>query len=189
MEDVRRALDKDPNAVAYTVDDGIINDLIPRASDQLISILQHPIDHATVTDEKRRGDQITIGNDGILEITVSYAIANSVSAASITADFATWYPLDVTKIDTDGYVLRCYGVTAPPGRNDRMVAKVSYDGGYAAIPDRFVQATARLAAVMFVQRRAPAGTISYPQTGQVITPSAFPSDVMDLIRRDIRTRP
>ncbi len=189
MEDVRRALDRNANDAAYTVDDGIINDLIPRASDQLVAILQHPIDHATITDEKRRGDQVTIGNDGILEITVSYAIANSVSAASITADFATWCTLDTTRIDIDGYVLRCYGATAPLGRNDRMVAKISYDGGYTTIPDRFVQATARLAAVMFVQRRAPAGTISYPQTGQVITPSAFPSDVYDLIRRDIRTRP
>jgi len=188
MADVREALDKDPNKAAYTVDDGAINSMIPRASDQIADILQHPIDHATVTDESRRGEQVLLANDGVLEITVSRAIANSVSAASITADFATWYTLDTTKIDIDGYVLRCFGVTAPISRNARMIAKVSYDGGYTTIPDRFVQATARLTAFMFMKRRAPFEVVQ-GANGQVMVPTGFPKDVLELIQRDIRVRP
>ena len=189
MADVREALDKDPNASAYAVDDGVINDLIPRASDEIDVICQHSFNNEVLTNQTRRGEQVVLAGDGVLEITAPKAIVNSISAASITADMKTWAALNVTLCDIDKYILRFYNVTAPIGRGSRMIARISYDGGYSVIPDRIIQATARLTAFMFMKRRAPFETTAFPQVGQVVIPSQLPPDVLELLQRDMRTRP
>lgn len=161
-----------------TVDDAAITERLPRAAAVLDEFCQHSFDDETVTDEVRsKGGQVLLDRDGVLEITVSKANIQTLTAAAVTLDMVTWYPLDLSRCVTDTYLARFYGYNGPASRSRRMIAKISYQGGYAVVPDLINYAATRITAFLFFVRTAPFEVTAYPSVGQVTIPAKIPPDV------------
>ncbi len=175
LEDARTELVRAVGST--TVDDGAISERLPRAAAVIDEFCEHSFNAATVVDEQRRGEAVAMDNNGRLQITAAMANVRTLTAASITADFQTWYALDVSRCDVDAYVLTFYGVTAPVGRNSRLVARLSYEGGYDPIPDLLRHCAARVTAFLFMVRNAPFEVTAFPSVGQVTIPAKLPPDV------------
>lgn len=161
-----------------TVDDSAITERLPRAAAVLDEFCQHSFDDETVTDELRsKSGQAQFDREGVLEMTASKANVQTLTAASYTLDMQTWHQLDLSRCVIDAYVLRFYGVTGPASRSRRIIAKLSYQGGYAVVPDLINYAAARIAAFLFFVRTAPFEVTAYPSVGQVSIPAKIPPDV------------
>lgn len=175
LADVREELDKAPGA--SDVDDQAINNRIPRAADVINEFCRHSFDDEAITAERRNGEAVLRDADGLIQITASKANVQTLTAARITADMQTWHTLDITRCDIDRYVLTFYGATAPVGRSARLVAELTYRGGYANIPELVRYCASRTVAFMFMARRAPFEATAFPAAGQVIIPAKLPPDV------------
>lgn len=190
LADVREELDKAPDA--SPVDDQAITNRLSRAADVIGEFCGHSFDDEPIVAERRRGESVLYSFvENYIQITASKANVQTLSAARITADLQTWYDLDVAKCDIDSYVLTFFGPTAAVGRNSRLVAELTYQGGYATIPDMIRYCAARTTAFMFMARRAPFEATAFPAAGAVTIPAKLPPDVVSALSTSkyLRRRP
>ena len=172
-----------------TIDDNAIQERILRVTALINSYCRQWLDDRTITDEARRGEQVNYSSEGDLTITVSSALVRSVTAASITSDFISWYPLDVTRIDLDSFKVRFVRPRTIPAIGPRIYAKISYVGGYNPTPLDLRQTAARWVAFSYHKREAPFDTTAFPAVGQVTIPASLPGDIEMMLATYIRRMP
>jgi len=190
LAQVREELAKQGTSAA---DDAAITARIPRACGWLDRECRYTpapgkraFDDEAVVGEIRRGEHVQTTADGALVVTVSKAHCQSVSAASWSTDLRTWTTLPLTQCDIDRYTLTFLDADTPRGR---LYVKLSYQGGYAVLPDEIVGAASMLAAWLYLRREAPSGTIIYPDAGNVVVQGDLPNSVARMLAPHRRVRP
>lgn len=191
LEEVRTELVKQG---ATAVDDNAIVERIPRACAVLDRTCRHILtgnrrafSDEAVSGEIRRGAQVVSGDDGALTVTVAKGYCQSVTSAEYSTDLKTWRALSLDQLDIDGYTLTFLDVSAP--RNGRLFVRLSYQGGYAVLPDDLVHCAVRLTAFLYHKREAPFEVTAFPDVGQIVVPSAMPSDIVQNLQPYKRVRP
>lgn len=191
LAQVREELAKQGTSAA---DDAAITARIPRACAWLDRECRYTpapgrraFDDEAVVDEIRRGEHVLVASDGVLSVTVSKAMCQSVSAASFSTDLRTWTALSLAAVDFDRYTLSFLDADVP--RAKRLFVKLSYRGGYAVLPDEIVGAASMLAAWLYLRREAPSGTIIYPDAGNVVVQGDLPNSVARMLAAHRRVRP
>ena len=191
LEEVRTELVKQG---ASAVDDNAIVERIPRACAELDRLCKYPpragwraFDDQLVTDEIRRGAQVKSADDGALLVTVAKGYCQSVSGAACSSDLKTWHTLPLDQLDISNYDLTFLNVFAP--RSGRLFAKLSYRGGFAVLPDDLIQCAVRITAFLYHKREAPFEVTAFPDVGQIVVPSAVPSDVIQALSAFKRVTP
>jgi hypothetical protein len=188
LEEVRAELVKQGTA---QVDDNAIGERIPRVTGLINGHLGHSFDDETIANEMRRGEQVILGADGVLQISVSKGHCRSVTSASVSNDARNWHVLDLSALLIDGYVLHFVDVSSPISRG-RLFARLGYVGGCVANDPRMSvlnYAACRWTAFLYHKREAPFEVIAYPDLGQVNVPSGVPSDIRQALDPLVRVRP
>lgn len=191
VEEVRTELAKQSTS---SVDDNAITERIPRACAILDRACKHVLpgnqlafaDEA-IAGEVRRGQQVISERDGALSVTVAKGYCQDVTSAEYSTDLKTWSALPLDQMDINGYVVTFLSVNAP--RNGRLFVRLSYQGGYAVLPDDLVHCAARLTAFLYHKRESPFEVTAFPDVGQIVVPSAMPSDIVQDLKPYIRIRP
>jgi hypothetical protein len=190
VEEVRTELAK---LGASSVDDNAIVERIPRACALLDRACKHVLaGRLAFTDEAiageiRRAPQVVSEADGALVVTVAKGYCQAVTSAEYSTDLKTWTALQLSQMDINGYVVAFLGANAP--RNGRLFARLSYQGGYAVLPDDLVHSAARITAFLYHKREAPFEVTAFPDVGQIVVPSAMPSDIVQALSPYKRVRP
>lgn len=191
LEEVRTELVKQG---ATAVDDNAIVERIPRACAVLDRTCRHILSGGrrafsdeSVTSEIRRGSQMASADDGALVVTVAKGYCQSVTSAEYSTDLKVWHALPLDQLDIDQYTLTFLDVDAP--RNVRLFARLSYQGGYAVLPDDLVYCAVRIAAFMYHEREAPFGVIAFPEAGQVVVNGVAQGNVLKDLKPYMRVTP
>lgn len=173
-------------------DDAILQDAIDRAQADIDGICGKSFLASTVVDEIAQ--RAYTDRAGILYVEASQACpVRSVSALSWYGPYRQWTVLNLVNTDVflpPGHIppnlrdnqVRFMGrdSTVPYASlsEDKLIIKWSYAGGYATVPPALKQICTRLAWWHYELRKAPLGTVAYPQLGQIDIPVEIPKDVM-----------
>jgi hypothetical protein len=179
---------------ASAIDDNAIAERIPRACARVDRVCRHMLpggrrafDDEAITGEIRRAPQVVSADDGALVVTTSKGYCQFVTSAEYSTDLKTWTALPLDQLDIAGYVLTFLNVNAP--RTGRLFTRLSYQGGYAVLPDDIILSAARMTAFMYHKREAPFEVTAFPDVGQIVVPSATPSDIVQALSPYERVRP
>lgn len=191
LDQVREELIKQGSAV---MDDVAINARIPRVTQLINDYCGHSFDSETVSNEIRTGEQVLLSPDAEMILSVKKGHIQSVSSASVSQDFKTWFPLDTSvmylpPIGPIAYVAHFVQPDIPLVRGKRFYARISYVGGFARVPESLVGIACRWTAFLYMKRQAPFEVTAFPEIGQVSIPSAIPSDVVEALTPFVRCRP
>lgn len=182
--------------VASTTDDALISGLITAYSASIETLCNGNLGTKVFTNKPVRG---IVDRDGLMTVYLQSPAITALTSA--TYRLMAWpltsaTALDVTQVDIEshshGTILRFLGSRFNGSYRGKPIrVLVTYTGGYTGLPGTggaapmpydLEMAARRIVWWAYKKREAPFDKTAIPETGQVIIPSGWPKDAMDILK-------